>query len=272
MLEPSIMRQQIIDAIHTGLDREPFVLAIWLGGSDASGRTDALSDIDLQIIVEDDRVEDAFIRVHELLGALSPIEHRYRFPEPTWHGHSQELLCLRDADPDHFLDLVVMKRGASDRLLERERHGEAMILVDREHLLEPPPFDWERHRRRMEQRLADLRVMFPLMQPMVTRGARRGQIVESAYGYQAHTLKPLIELLRMRHCPARFDFGPRYLDRDLPADWRERFEQLAYPASAAALIEMHRQAVGHFEAELAAFDRGEWGLPSVPGVAGQSGG
>jgi len=34
------------------------------------------------------------------------------------------------------------------------------------------------------------------------------------------TLAPLIELMRIRHCPDRFDFGPRYLDRDLPAELR----------------------------------------------------
>ena len=29
-------------------------------------------------------------------------------------------------------------------------------------------------------------------------------------------MKPLADLLRLVHCPARWDFGMRYLDRDLP--------------------------------------------------------
>ena len=34
--------------------------------------------------------------------------------------------------------------------------------------------------------------------------------------YLAYSIRPLVELLRMRHCPDRFDYGLRYLDRDLP--------------------------------------------------------
>jgi hypothetical protein len=259
-----VTRDQIIEKLQQGLQEYDFVLAAWLGGSDASGRTDALSDIDLQMVVEDERVEEGFERVHDILETLSPIVHRLRFPDPTWHGHSQELCSLRDADPNHFLDLVVMKRSAPDRFLERERHGDPVVLFDRADLLEPPPLDWTALRQRMKERLAELRARFPLLQPMVTRGVPRGHLAESAYGYQAHTLRPLVDLLRLRYCPVRFDYGPRYLDRDLPDEWRREIDALAYPSSPEQLLRMHARATGHFEEQLAAFDRGEWGIPDAP--------
>ncbi|MFC1572113.1 nucleotidyltransferase domain-containing protein [Candidatus Eisenbacteria bacterium] len=262
MTNPTIARQDIIDMLATALRQKSYIQAAWLGGSDASGRTDELSDIDMQIIVEDERVEDAFAYVHRTLEALSPIELRYRFPDPTWHGHSQELLLLRDADPNHFLDFVVMKRSTPDRLLEKERHGEPMVLFDPEGLLKPPPLDWETHRAKMEARLDTLRAQFPLLQPLVSRGIARGHAAESAYGYQVLTIKPLVELLRLRYCPERFDYGLRYLDRDLPDEWREEIERLAYPTSPAALLGMHSQAVGHFTKQLVAYDNGEWTLPT----------
>ena len=34
--------------------------------------------------------------------------------------------------------------------------------------------------------------------------------------YWGYTMKPLVELLRMRYCAVRWDFGMRYLDCDLP--------------------------------------------------------
>ncbi|MFH1143825.1 MAG: nucleotidyltransferase domain-containing protein [Candidatus Eisenbacteria bacterium] len=258
MSHRSIDRHEIIQTLHSILEPESTVLAAWLGGSDASGRTDRYSDVDLQVIVPDDRVEQTFALIHEGLEALSPIELRYRFPEPTWHGHSQELLRLRDADPNHFLDLVVMKLSGRDRLLESERHGHPLVLFDRCNLLAPVALDRAAHRKKMEQRLADLRVQFPLLQPLVTRGILRGQPAESAYAYQVLTLKPLTELLRMRYCPERFDFGLRYIDRDLPADWRAEIERLAYPPSREELLGLHACAVSHFEKQMAAFDRGEW--------------
>ncbi len=38
----------------------------------------------------------------------------------------------------------------------------------------------------------------------------------------------MAELLRMRYCPVRWDFGVRYLDRDLPADAYSRFRDLTF--------------------------------------------
>jgi len=251
-------RDAIIETMRAILAADPAVRAAWLGGSDASGRTDRFSDIDLQAIVEDDRVEQVLARIHEGLERLSPIELRYRFPEPMWHGHSQELLRLRGADPNHFLDLVIMKRGTPGRLLEPERHGSALVLFDHDGLLVAETLDRAAHLARMEKRLADLRMQFPLYQPLVTRGIHRRQPAESAYLYQVATLKLLVELLRMRFCPARYDYGLRYLDRDLPPEWRRKIERLAFPASPAALLACQAQAAADFEDQIAALDRGEW--------------
>ena len=265
MGEIKLSRQAIIDNLAAILPDFPYILAAWLGGSDASGRTDALSDIDLQLVVEDDRVEDALAQVHRCLEALSPIAHRFRFPEPVWHGHSQELLSLRDADPCHFLDLVVMKKSAPDRFLERERHGEPLILFDRERILTPPPMDWPAHRDKMARRLSVLREQFFLFQPLVDKAARRGHTLDALHAYVAATLRPLVEILRMRFCPERYDYGPRYLDRDLPADWQAELERLALPASLAQLAEFRARAQEHFQAQLDAFERGEWRLPDPGG-------
>jgi len=259
--ERTIGRAEIIARLRQILESEAAVIAAWLGGSDASGRTDRYSDIDLQVLVEDDAVEAVFARLHEDLQALSPIALRFRFPEPMWHGHSQELLRLRDADPHHFLDLVIMKRSAPDRLLERERHGEPLVLFDREHLIAAVPLDRRAHRARMEKRLNEMRAQVPLLQPLVARAVHRGHRADAAYGYHAIVLRPLVELLRMRYCPDRFDFGPRYLDRDLPAAWREEIERLSFPASAEEILEFQAQAAAHFEELLAARDRGEWEGP-----------
>ncbi len=264
-----LARQRIIDILGEALDGLDYVRSAWLGGSDASGRTDEWSDIDLQIIVEDERVEDAIEALHAALESHSPIARRYRFPEPTWHGHSQEILGLEHADPHHFLDLVVMSRtSAADRFLERERHGEAMVLFDRDGLLATPPMDWEAHRGKMSERLATMRAQFDLYQTIVSKAVRRGHAADAAYGYVAVTLKPLVELLRMRYCPERFDYGLRYLDRDLPPDWHAEVERLAVPPSLEALGEYHARAGEHFAEQLVALDRGDWSLDSGAAPAG----
>jgi hypothetical protein len=217
--------------------------------------------VDIQALVEDDRVDDAFAVVREALEKLSPIAHRHRLPEPMWHGHSQELLALRDASPDHFVDFVVMKRSNEDRLLEPERHGSAEILFDKEGLIRPSPFDRAAHNEKMRARLPALRELFFLLQNLPSKAVKRGIAPDAVHFYQGYTVRPLVELLRMRHCPDRYDFGVRYLDRDLPDALRREIADLVMPVSLEDLEAKRSRAEAIFRENLEALDRGEWSLP-----------
>jgi predicted nucleotidyltransferase len=61
------MRQKILELIIATLEPKDFVLALWQGGSAAHGSTDEWSDIDIQVIVEDERVQETFDIVEESL-------------------------------------------------------------------------------------------------------------------------------------------------------------------------------------------------------------
>lgn len=249
-----VTRAQIIAALHSALEAAPEVLAASLGGSDATGRTDEFSDVDLVVIVQEGAVESTFAILHSALEELSPIVHRWRLADPTWHGSSQEFLALRDADPAHFVDLVVQSPTGGERFLEVERHGTPLVLFDRVGILAPVPLDRVALQARIDERLAVLRARFPLFQTLVTRAVRRGFVAEAAVAYQDHTYRPLIELLRIRHCPERFDFGARYLDRDLPAELRAEVEALALPDSLVAVEVFRSRAQDLFDATLAELD------------------
>lgn len=265
MGKPRVSRQAIIDTVSAALAADPEVLAAWLGGSDATGRTDEYSDVDLQVIVPDAHVEAVFVTVRQALESLSPIARSYRLPEPAWHGLSQEFFQLAETDPNHLLDFAVIpaSKPASARLLERERHGEALVLFDRGGHLAPPPLDWEEHLGKAAARLATMRSTVPLFAPMVEKAVRRGHLAEAAAFYQALILRPLVELLRLRHCPERYDYGWRYLDRDIPPADRALIERLAFPADPPALLRGAEEATRRFAAEFAALDAGEWRLPSA---------
>jgi len=260
---PSVSRQQIIDTVGAALAADSEVLAAWLGGSDATGRTDAYSDVDLQVIVPDAHVEAIFVLVRGALETLSPVSLSYRLPEPAWHGLSQEFFQLRDADPNHMLDLAVIpaSKPASVRLLEPERHGEALVLFDRGSCLTPPPLDWDEHLAKAAGRLKTMRSTVPLFAPMVEKAVRRGHLAEASAFYQALVLKPLVELLRLRHCPERYDYGWRYLDRDIPPADRALIERLAFPPNPQVLLAYAEEATRRFAAEYAALDAGAWRLP-----------
>ena len=262
MTQARISRQQLIDTLGDGLSAIDYVRAAWLGGSEASGRTDEWSDIDLVLIVDDGRWEEAFDAIHRIVKTLGPVVHSWRLPEPTWHGHHQEFLRVDGAEPFHDLDVVIMEASTPGRLLERERHGDAVVLFDRDGLVKPEPLDRAAHAAKMRDRLALLREQFPMMQVLVRRAVLRRMPAEAAALYQRLTVAPLVEVLRMRHAPERYDFGVRYIDRDLPPDLRQTVESLALPHDLAHLEALQRQAAALFDETLAQFDAGHWQLPA----------
>jgi hypothetical protein len=251
-----IARQAIIDAIHLAIADLPWAHAAWLGGSDATGRLDRFSDIDLVVAVDDDRIEEAFSVVRACLQTLSPIDLEWRVPSPTFHGHEQVFYRLRDADPHHMVDFVPMKLSAPPptRFLDRERHGVPVVLFDRVDFCATVPMDQPSIEQRRRTRLERIRVTFPLLQPLVTRAVARGQPADAAYWYMQLTLLPTVEILRMLHAPDRFDFGMRYLYDDLPPEVYAQVCALVFPGSLHAVLDCRARAEAIFNRALAAFD------------------
>lgn len=241
-----LSRDAILAAVRRAVEPLPFVLAMWEGGSAAWGRDDRWSDVDLQLLVEDDRVGDAIAAVETALTALSPIEIRFEAPRPTWHGHDQVFYRLRDAGEHRIVDVAVMRRSAPQQLRERERHGERRIAFDKTGDAQPTALDRERHARRVAERLRQLSLAFPLFQSLVKKELLRGNPLGAIAFYHSHTLQPLLTLLRIRHCPERFDFGPRYAALDLPLERLQRLEPLWFVAGVDEIESKRAQAEAFF--------------------------
>ncbi len=243
-------RSTVIRHLERRLRADERIIAAYLAGSDASGRTDEASDIDLCVIVEDGLVTEALGIIEHALVELSPVRARYRLPEPTWHGHAQCFYALEGADPRHMIDLVIQERSAGGRLLERERHGEPLVVFDRSGLVRSESLDWPKHLERMRVHVAGIADRFVLFQPLVTKALDRGQTAEAVHFYMAVTWRPYLDLYRVIHCPERFDFGARYLDRDVPPEVRGELERLALAGSPDVLRRHHREIGMRFDETL----------------------
>jgi hypothetical protein len=214
-----VTRSEIIESIHRALEKLPWVDALWEGGSAAFGREDQWSDVDLQAVVDDAKATELFDIVEAKLAALSPIKKLYRVPEPAWHGHSQRFYELEAAGPFLMVDFCVMKRSSPNRVLEREIHGSACFLFDRTGVAAgSKPGDPEAWDARLRDRIAQLTPRFQMFQSLVTKDCQRGRPLDALNFYQALTLVPLVEMLRIKHDPWRHNFGWRYLQHDLPAE------------------------------------------------------
>ncbi len=239
-------RSALVDALRRSLARQSAIDAAWEGGSAAFDRADEWSDVDAVAVVADDAVEAVFAQAEADLEALSPIDLRY--DPPVVQGYAQRFYRLRDFGEFHIVDLVLIRR--SDPLLFREveLHGRGLTWFDRTGVLVDCHLDATADAAAAAARVGPLRAQFEMMQHLMRKDLRRGRHVDALAFYQAYTMRPLVEALRLLHAPCTRIFGMRYLGRDLPAGVVQRIERLAYVGEAAGLAAAHDEAVSWFRA------------------------
>jgi hypothetical protein len=228
-------REHLIDVLRQALTEQPGIRAVWIGGSEAFGRADDLSDVDCLVLADDAEVEAVFARVEAALMPAGPITYRYRMPMPTWHGHAQALYQVASLSRFCFLDICVIAASHPDRFLEAERHGHPRVLYDPEGLITPVPIDPAAWRQRLQSRIRNIQGLASIHGMLTEKALLRQDTLEALAIYQQALLPRLVELLRMRHSPFRHDFGLRYLADDLPAAAVEEVSAYAFVADAAAL-------------------------------------
>jgi hypothetical protein len=243
-----LTREHLREIVRAALQPLEFAHAAWEGGSVAFGRQDAWSDVDLQVVVEDDRVDDTFNATEKALGTACPIESTYTVPAPTSHGHAQRFYRFQGQPAWMMLDLCVMKRSAANRFLEPEIHGEASFLFDkiglRESAAPVPPEVWDA---KLRARVAELRARTSMLAVLADKEARRRHPIDACAFHTSLILAPLVELLRIRHDPWRHDFGLRGLHHALPAALARRVEELCFVRNLADLQVKQRAALRWIE-------------------------
>ncbi|MCC7141341.1 MAG: nucleotidyltransferase domain-containing protein [Candidatus Eisenbacteria bacterium] len=250
-MSESLTREPILAAIRAALEPQPFVHAMWEGGAAGFGRIDQWSDIDLQVDADDDRVTDVFPLVEAAIAPLSPISLRYEIPQPAWHGHHQVFYRLKNASPYLLLDFVVIRRSNPDKMIQPEMHGSPAVHFDKVGATRWTPLDRAALTAKLDDRKHSLLVSFELFQILTEKELHRKNWAEAMSFYHAFTLRPLVELLRIRHCPERHGFYVRYYKHDLPLEVSARLEPLFFVQSPDDLAKKRAEAETWFRSLMA---------------------
>jgi hypothetical protein len=147
---------------------------------------------------------------------------------------AQRFYFLEGAPRFFAVDCSVVTPEGFAPFTERERHGEAIVGFDRDGVLQPRAMDAAQLARRRAHRLAQLSGATPVYSMLVAKELARGHALE-AFGFYQALLRALIELLGMQHRPERFDFGWRYVDRELPESAQALIARHSFVADAVAL-------------------------------------
>ena len=216
------LRERLVSALRCAMEPLPVVLAGWEGGSVAFGAVDEYSDIDLVFLVDDAAPLDSlYAAASAAISAVSPITHEHDSPPGRYYK-------LKDGGEFLLIDLCFLRTEAADHGLNIERHGMVRPLFDKGNWLSERHLDMAELESARVKRLQELKNWFVLSQTFVRKAIWRKKEVEALYTYWGCTLKPLVELLRMRYCPERWDFGLRYLERDLPPTVYQKLRELVF--------------------------------------------
>ncbi len=214
-----VTRQTLIQQAEVALAAQPFVYATWLEGADAAGRADDFSDIDLWADVEAGFETQVFASIRAALLELGPldVEQEAAHPHPQLE---QRFYRLADVSPFWFIDVCLQQHGRETVFTPGDPF---QILFDRRSVVQrtetQPDLD------EIKRGVQSLRAAW-WRRVLVLKEVERGQLLEALGYYHSEVLEPLIELLRLRYCPAKRDYGLKHLYTDLPGELTKQLETL----------------------------------------------
>lgn len=222
------MLDSVVAALSDFTAEEGFTAA-FEGGSAATGRADAYSDIDLCVVADSALNEALFAAIEAALQSIAPLSHVWPVADPPWPGFAQKFYFLDGAPRFFAVDCSLLVPTTALQFLEVERHGHAQVLLDPRQWVRPQQLDRKAHDARRARRLAQNRAAWPVYRMLVDKEVARGRALD-AFGFYQALLRLLVELAGLRHRPDRFDYGWRYLHHDLPTWLQARFAELAFVA------------------------------------------
>ena len=209
--------------------RVPTLQVVVVNGSAVTGGWDEHSDLDVEAWCSGDAAT-TYDAVLALVHSDLDVDHVWELPETTWPTGRQCFVHLQPdaADlgrPTRLVDLVILT--TPERLtMDTRRHGVPMVLHDPGGLLHLEDDDEAGLAAERDRAVQQTGARRQTAAWLVERAIARGDLAEATALHLRFAVEPLVRLLRIQHCPARHDFGLRYLRTDLPEGFAEQVEAL----------------------------------------------
>ena len=245
--EGPVGRDMILDSMSRTLMPLGYVHALWEGGAIGYGRLDEWSDIDLYVLVDDDKVSEAFTAIEDALTSLAPIAIKYDIGQTPYAGVHQAFYRLERTSEFLVLDIAVVTESAPDKFLEEETHGRPNYLFCKSNDVAAPALDRAELREKVRKRIGRLRSRMDMFHVFVQKEVNRGHAIEALDTYRMVVLGSLTELLRIRYNAVHHEFQARYLYSELPRDVVERLEELSMVRDMGDLEVKHVSARQWFD-------------------------
>ena len=250
-----LTRDVIIQTLVNALKPLDYAHAFYEGGAAAFNRIDEWSDIDLYLVVDDGKVNWAFLAVEKALKSLSSIKQKLDVPQTDWPGVFQAFYRLEDASEYLIIDFCVLPLSSSEMFLEPEIHGNVVFYFNKSGKIKPPQLDREALVKKVHARFDRLQARFGMFNNFVQKEVNRGHLLEAIGLYHGLTLATLVEALRIKHNPIHYNFKMEYLHYELPFEIIKKLEHLYLVKDAKDLQEKYYEATEWFHETIEEIDQ-----------------
>jgi len=241
-----ITREKIVGIVRDGLKDNSAVLAMWLEGSAASGHADEYSDIDIWLDVEDSKEQMMLNKTKEILEKIGPLDYDYQRRKHPHPKITQRFFHIKGTSEFLLIDLNVQSHSR-DFFFTKNKEGEdVQVIFEKGGSLKFQEFDEEEIKKEIDEKKPDLVKLFKLTHG-VDGEIARNNFLEALMYYHKFILEPLVDLLRIEHCPAKHGFYLKHIGRDLPEDIVARLEDLYKVNSVEELRQKLQKAKEWFD-------------------------
>ena len=223
-----------------------YVHALYEGGAIAFNRIDKWSDIDLYIVVDDEKINETFDAVEIALKSLAPIKHKYNVPKLPWPSVSQAFFRLEQTSEYLLIDLAVIKLSSPEKFLEPHIHGEVVFHFNKSDEIKVPIINKEELNENLKHILAQLRDRFAIFNINVQKEINRGNYLEALILYNNITLGSVVNALRMKYNPFHHDFKTRYVQYELPERITRELQRLYFVRDITDLVKKYQEGTRWF--------------------------
>lgn len=221
-----ITRDKIINYFTDKIKNNSFVYAFWLEGSDATSTSDEYSDLDLWLDVKDGKEETINNLAKEIFSQVGEIDFIHKMPKPhakIWHT----IFHLKGTPPTLLIDFCVQSHSRKFVFTKELPDHKIKILFNKNNTIRFKHLDKTMQAVAVKNRIEELKKTYDFfLKSYISKNILRNNFIESIYYYQRYALEPLIEVLRIKHCPLKKDYGFKHISKDLPKSIQQQIETL----------------------------------------------
>lgn len=239
-------RDYILEVLKNDIKQIQWVNAMWECGASSFDRIDEWSDIDIILDVEDEKILEVFKVIDEIVEKISPVERSYGCPQNMSSGAYQKVYKLKDQSEFLLIEICAVKNSSNQKFLVEKIHGKTKVHFDKENITSSNFLDEDELSQKLKSRIYELGNIFNIYQNLPKKEMNRGNSIEALAFYRSFSLYPLVEMLRIKYDPYRYDFKTRYLYYNFPKDIVEKLEKLFFISDLNELKEKHEICISWF--------------------------